>query len=54
MAERGVRTPGTSFSSYNGLAKRVIAPWLAGKLMKTKVVVLLAQDGFGTVGSLLG
>jgi len=32
----------------------VVARWLAGKLLKTKDAVRLAQDGLGTVGSLLG
>jgi hypothetical protein len=36
-------------------SKRVIAHWLAGKLLKTKGgAVRLALDGLGTVGSLLG
>jgi len=32
----------------------VIAPWLAGKSLKTKDAVRLALGGLGTVGSLLG
>ena len=52
--EGGIRTPGRSFSPYNGLAKRVIARWLAGNSLKTKDAVRLALDGLGTVGRLLG
>jgi hypothetical protein len=35
-------------------SKRVIALWLAGKLLKTKDGVRLPLDGLGTVGSVLG
>jgi hypothetical protein len=34
--------------------KRVIALWLAGKLLKTQDAVRLALDGLGKVGNLLG
>lgn len=36
------------------LSRRVIAYWLAGKLLKTKDAVRLGLDGLGTLGSLLG
>ena len=36
------------------LSRRVIAPWLTGKLLKTKDAVRRAPGGLGTVGSLLG
>jgi len=35
-------------------SRRVIAPWLAGKLLKTKDAVRLTPGGLGTVGCLLG
>ena len=35
-------------------SKRVIALWLASKLLTTKDAVRLALDGLGTVGSVLG
>ena len=40
--------PGQRFS------KRVIALWLAGKLLKTKDAVRLALGGLGSLGSVLG
>jgi hypothetical protein len=40
--------------SLKRFSKRVIALWLAGKLLKTKDAVRLALDGLGTVGSVLG
>ena len=40
--------------SIERFSKRVIALWLAGKLVKTKDAVRLALDGLGTVGRLLG
>ena len=43
--------------SYAGLRdkkERMIALWLAGKLMKTKDAVRLTLGGLGTVGSALG
>jgi len=48
MAEGGIRTPVGGFSPPNGLvSKRVIALWLAGKLLKTKDAVRLTLDGLG-------
>jgi hypothetical protein len=38
----------------NGLAKRVIALWLASKLLRTIDAVRLALDSLGTVGSASG
>jgi len=35
-------------------SKRVIAPWLASKLLTTKDTVRFALDDLGTVGRLLG
>ena len=35
-------------------SKRVIAPWLAGKSLKTKDAVRLDLGGLGTVGRVLG
>ena len=52
--EGGIRTPVGGSGTQNGLAKRVIALWLAGKSLKTKDTVRLALDGLGTVGRLLG
>ncbi len=40
--------------SIERFSKRVIALWLAGKLLKTKDAVRLTLDGLGTVGRLLG
>ena len=37
-----------------GFSKRVIAVWLAGKLLKTKDAVRPALDDLGKVGSVLG
>jgi hypothetical protein len=51
--EGGIRTPVRVFI-LKRFSKRVIALWLAGKLLKTKGAVRLALDDLGTVGSLLG
>jgi hypothetical protein len=53
--EGGIRTLVGGFPDpRNGLAKRVIALWLTGKLLKTQDAVRPALDGLGTIGSVLG
>ena len=54
MAERGESNPRYTFWRVQRFSKRVIAPWLAGKSLKTKDALRLALDGLGTVGRLLG
>ena len=50
----GDSNPRWRFWPPKRFSKRVIALWLAGKLLKTQHAVWLALDGLGTVGSLLG
>ncbi len=54
VAERGDSNPRWRFWPPKRFSKRVIALWLAGKLLKTKDAVRLTLDGLGTVGRLLG
>ena len=42
--EGGIRTPGTSFSSYNGLANRRIRPLCHLSVLKTNVLSILPSD----------
>jgi hypothetical protein len=55
MAEReGFEPSSEVFWTPETVSKRVIARWLAGKLLKTQDAVRLALDGLDTVGGLLG
>ena len=55
MAEREGFEPSLEvFRTPKRFSKRVIALWLASKLLTTKDAVRLALDGLGTVGSVLG
>ena len=55
MAEReGFEPSSEIFRPPKRFSKRVIAPWLAGKLLKPKDAVRLALGGLGTFGRLLG
>jgi len=49
--EEGFEPPGPLRAQR--FSRRVIALWLAGKLLKTKDAVRLALDGLGPNGSLL-
>jgi hypothetical protein len=50
--EKGFEPPGPLRAQR--FSRRVIAHWLAGKLLKIKGTVRLTLDGLGTVGGLLG
>ena len=42
--EGGIRTPGTSFSSYNGLANRRIRPLCHLSVLKTNALLISPSD----------
>jgi hypothetical protein len=54
MAERVGFNPPVEVLAPTTFSKRVIALWLASKLLTTKDAVRLDLDGLGTVGSVLG